>query len=134
MLVLVLSPALSQQLAVIHGSLAADRLGYTMLPHWAAVLSLAWQPPRLMPLVQLAAQHRLKAAPLLYINSSSTRQAQMVRRVKAYLKSIKVITDEDALHKMSLECEPPSGGLSHPPPALAQVRHVATSPTPPDSP
>merc|ERR1719219_1918852 len=30
-------------------------------------------------------------------------EAQMVRRVKAYLKSMKVITDEEALHRMSLE-------------------------------
>ena len=35
----------------------------------------------------------------------------MVRRVKAYLKCMKVITDEDILHKMSLECEPPLGGI-----------------------
>ena len=43
-------------------------------------------------------------------------QAQMVRRVKAYLKSMKVITDEEELHRMSLEVEPPSGGLPPPPP------------------
>ena len=36
----------------------------------------------------------------------------MVRRVKAYLKNMKVITDEDKLHAMSLECEPPIGGSS----------------------
>lgn len=34
----------------------------------------------------------------------------MVRRVKAYLKNMKVITDEEKLHAMSLECEPPVGG------------------------
>ena len=34
-------------------------------------------------------------------------QAQMVRRVKAYLCKMPVITDEDCLHKMSLEVEPP---------------------------
>merc|ERR1719410_3122524 len=39
-------------------------------------------------------------------------EAQMVRRVKAYLKNMKVITDEDKLHAMSLECEPPIGGSS----------------------
>ena len=39
-------------------------------------------------------------------------QAQMVRRVKAYLKSMKVITDEEELHRMSQEVEPPSGGLA----------------------
>ena len=37
----------------------------------------------------------------------------MVRRVKADLKSMKVITDEEELHKMSLECEPPQGGIPH---------------------
>ena len=51
----------------------------------------------------------------------------MVRRVKAYLKCMKVITDEDILHKMSLECEPPLGGIPqsnpHPQPLqLAQVK------------
>jgi Rap guanine nucleotide exchange factor 2 len=35
----------------------------------------------------------------------------MVRRVKAYLNNMKVITDEDQLHQMSMECEPPSGGV-----------------------
>ena len=35
----------------------------------------------------------------------------MVRRVKAYLKNMKVITDEEKLLAMSMECEPPSGGI-----------------------
>lgn len=30
----------------------------------------------------------------------------MVRRVKAYLSNLNVITDEEKLHLMSLECEP----------------------------
>lgn len=30
----------------------------------------------------------------------------MVRRVKAYLLNLKVVTDEDQLDAMSLECEP----------------------------
>jgi len=45
----------------------------------------------------------------------------MVRRVKAYLKNMKLITDEEKLHAMSLEIEPPSGGLpltSHNNPAV----------------
>lgn len=33
-------------------------------------------------------------------------EAQMVRRVKAYLSNLKVVTDEDQLHAMSVECEP----------------------------
>ena len=49
-------------------------------------------------------------------NLNTTFQAQMVRRVKAYLKSMKVITNEEELHKMSMECEPPLGGLPPPPP------------------
>ncbi|XP_030377448.1 rap guanine nucleotide exchange factor 2 isoform X2 [Scaptodrosophila lebanonensis] len=45
-------------------------------------------------------------------------EAQMVRRVKAYLNSLKIISDEDILHKLSLECEPAhgstySGSISH---------------------
>jgi len=35
----------------------------------------------------------------------------MVRRVKAYLKNMKLITDEEKLHSMSLEIEPPGGGI-----------------------
>ena len=34
----------------------------------------------------------------------------MVRRGKAYLNNMKIIFDEDKLHAMSLECEPPQGG------------------------
>lgn len=33
-------------------------------------------------------------------------EAQMVRRVKAYLNNIQIIKDEEKLHIMSLECEP----------------------------
>lgn len=56
----------------------------------------------------------------------------MVRRVKAYLKNMQVITNEDELHKMSLECEPPSGGVPHPPAAtvLSTVRKRNPSPSP----
>lgn len=32
-------------------------------------------------------------------------ESQMVRRVKAYLSKMKVITDEDELHRLSLLCE-----------------------------
>lgn len=34
----------------------------------------------------------------------------MVRRVKSYLNNMKVITEEDLLHKMSLDVESPPGG------------------------
>ncbi|XP_029409309.2 rap guanine nucleotide exchange factor 2 isoform X2 [Bactrocera dorsalis] len=40
-------------------------------------------------------------------------EAQMVRRVKAYLNNLKIISDEDALHKFSLECEPASNSQTH---------------------
>ncbi len=50
----------------------------------------------------------------------------MVRRVKAYLKNMKVITDEEKLHAMSLECEPPVGGLSGGSSALASASASAT--------
>lgn len=39
-------------------------------------------------------------------------EAQMVRRVKAYLNNMKVISDESRLRQMSLECEPPPSGPS----------------------
>ena len=55
----------------------------------------------------------------------------MVRRVKAYLKSMKVITDEEELHRMSLEVEPPSGGLPPPPPpVIPTIRKRNPSPSP----
>merc|ERR1719245_2008475 len=58
-------------------------------------------------------------------------EAQMVRRVKTYLKSMKVITDEEELHRMSLEVEPPSGGLPPPPPpAIPSIRKRNPSPSP----
>ena len=68
---------------------------------------------------------------------STSLQAQMVRRVKAYLKNMKVITDEDKLHAMSLECEPPIGGSSAglsaasaiqiPPPSVRTLRNLFTT-------
>ena len=41
----------------------------------------------------------------------------MVRRVKSYLKNMKIVTDykmkdyEERLHQMSIECEAPAGGM-----------------------
>ncbi|XP_039275936.1 rap guanine nucleotide exchange factor 2 [Nilaparvata lugens] len=37
-------------------------------------------------------------------------EAQMVRRVKAYLNKMRVTTDEDALHALSMQCEGGGGG------------------------
>jgi hypothetical protein len=51
-------------------------------------------------------------------------QAQMVRRVKAYLNNMRVMTDEDKLHSLSLECEP-SGSA----PNSVPVRKRHPSPT-----
>jgi Rap guanine nucleotide exchange factor 2 len=48
----------------------------------------------------------------------------MVRRVKAYLNNMRVITDEDKLHSLSLECEP-SGSA----PNSVPVRKRHPSPT-----
>lgn len=39
-------------------------------------------------------------------------EAQMVRRVKAYLANMKVITDEERLHGLSVECEPHAGAVA----------------------
>ncbi|XP_055689936.1 rap guanine nucleotide exchange factor 2 isoform X2 [Lutzomyia longipalpis] len=52
-------------------------------------------------------------------------EAQMVRRVKAYLNNMKVTTDEDALHALSAECEP-SGGSA---PSSVTIRKRHPSPT-----
>ena len=56
-------------------------------------------------------------------------EAQMVRRVKAYLKNMRIITDEERLHQMSLECEAPAGGI--PPPQQPPVN--TNSPTSPNT-
>ena len=39
-------------------------------------------------------------------------EAQMVRRVKAYLANMKVITDEERLHALSIDCEPHAGAVA----------------------
>nr|XP_033323522.1 rap guanine nucleotide exchange factor 2-like isoform X10 [Megalopta genalis] len=39
-------------------------------------------------------------------------EAQMVRRVKAYLTNMKVITDEERLHGLSVDCEPHAGAVA----------------------
>uniref|UniRef100_T1J310 Rap guanine nucleotide exchange factor 2 n=1 Tax=Strigamia maritima TaxID=126957 RepID=T1J310_STRMM len=52
-------------------------------------------------------------------------EAQMVRRVKAYLSNLKVIIDEEQLHQMSLDCEPMSCTAL----ASTQIRKRHPSPT-----
>ena len=77
-------------------------------------------------------------------------QAQMVRRVKAYLSKLQVVTDEEHLRNMSLECEGGpeghkggtsssgqhnndnnnNGGSSSAPPTNPPPRRRPNSPTP----
>lgn len=58
-------------------------------------------------------------------------EAQMVRRVKAYLNNIKVVTDEDLLQNYSIECEPSTTNpaISTSAPNSATVRKRYPSPT-----
>lgn len=58
----------------------------------------------------------------------------MVRRVKAYLNKMKVITDEDKLHELSVACEGSSGsgrsgGGDHSAPSSVPLRKRNPSPT-----
>lgn len=51
-------------------------------------------------------KRRFDWLPLLHsVRYFKTLQAQMVRRVKAYLNKMRVVTDEEKLHELSLECE-----------------------------
>ncbi|XP_023237795.1 rap guanine nucleotide exchange factor 2-like isoform X4 [Centruroides sculpturatus] len=63
-------------------------------------------------------------------------EAQMVRRVKAYLGNLKVISDEEQLHNMSIECEPTTGTGSmtsvqprkrHPSPTLSTASSTSST-------
>lgn len=59
-------------------------------------------------------------------------EAQMVRRVKAYLNNIKIVTDEDLLQQYSIECEPSTtstGALSSSIPNSVSIRKRYPSPT-----
>ncbi|KAF8771177.1 Rap guanine nucleotide exchange factor 2 like protein [Argiope bruennichi] len=49
-------------------------------------------------------------------------EAQMVRRVKTYLSNLKVISDEDKLRTMSLECEPTTASIPMTMPVVPQVQ------------
>lgn len=55
-------------------------------------------------------------------------EAQMVRRVKAYLNNIKIVTDEDILQQHSFECEP-SGSSGNSAPNSVTIRKRHPSPT-----
>ncbi|KAJ9600078.1 hypothetical protein L9F63_009620, partial [Diploptera punctata] len=61
-------------------------------------------------------------------------EAQMVRRVKAYLNNMRVITDEDKLHALSLECEPSGSAPNsvpvkkrHPSPTLSTASSTSST-------
>lgn len=62
-------------------------------------------------------------------------EAQMVRRVKAYLNNMKVVTDEDVLHTRSVECEPNYGSAPntviirkrHPSPTLSTTSSTSSA-------
>ncbi|KAL3284268.1 hypothetical protein HHI36_018429 [Cryptolaemus montrouzieri] len=57
-------------------------------------------------------------------------EAQMVRRVKAYLNNLKVITDEDKLREMSYECEGvASGTVSGQGSQRSTKRHASPAPS-----
>lgn len=58
----------------------------------------------------------------------------MVRRVKAYLNNMRVITDEDKLHSLSLECEPSGSAPNsvpmrkrHPSPTLSTTSSTSSA-------
>ncbi|XP_054267681.1 rap guanine nucleotide exchange factor 2 isoform X3 [Macrosteles quadrilineatus] len=56
-------------------------------------------------------------------------EAQMVRRVKAYLNKMRVMTDEDKLHELSVACEGGRTGGDHSAPNSAPLRKRNPSPT-----
>lgn len=55
-------------------------------------------------------------------------ESQMVRRVKAYLNNLHVVTDETKLHEMSLECEVATGTTAGPG-SQRTKRHVSPAPS-----
>lgn len=61
-------------------------------------------------------------------------EAQMVRRVKAYLNNMRIITDEEKLHALSLECEPSGSAPNsvpirkrHPSPTLSTTSSASSA-------
>ncbi|KAK9885869.1 hypothetical protein WA026_013744 [Henosepilachna vigintioctopunctata] len=56
-------------------------------------------------------------------------ESQMVRRVKAYLNNLKVITDEDKLRDMSYECEGMASGTSSNQGSQRPKRHASPAPS-----
>ncbi|XP_022902879.1 rap guanine nucleotide exchange factor 6 isoform X4 [Onthophagus taurus] len=56
-------------------------------------------------------------------------ESQMVRRVKAYLNNLQVVTDETKLHEMSLECEGTTGTSSTSQLGSRPKRHPSPAPS-----
>lgn len=56
-------------------------------------------------------------------------ESQMVRRVKAYLNNLQVVTDEPKLHDMSQECESASGGGAGGASGPRAKRHASPAPS-----
>ncbi|KAK9736135.1 Ras association (RalGDS/AF-6) domain [Popillia japonica] len=56
-------------------------------------------------------------------------ESQMVRRVKAYLNNLQVVTDEAKLHEMSLECEGTAGSASTGQLGSRPKRHASPAPS-----
>ncbi|XP_066903454.1 rap guanine nucleotide exchange factor 6 isoform X8 [Halyomorpha halys] len=80
------------------------------------MLELGGQPPSnaMVTLNQLTTGNTQQGAATVKRRKKSTgapnpkkmfEEAQMVRRVKAYLNRMRVVTDEEKLHELSLECE-----------------------------
>ncbi|XP_045464379.1 rap guanine nucleotide exchange factor 2 isoform X5 [Harmonia axyridis] len=56
-------------------------------------------------------------------------ESQMVRRVKAYLNNLKVITDEERLREMSVECEGAASGTTSNQGSQRPRRHASPAPS-----
>ncbi|XP_076045359.1 rap guanine nucleotide exchange factor 6-like isoform X2 [Oratosquilla oratoria] len=86
---------------------------------------------------QVATVKRRKKSTAAPDKKKMFEEAQMVRRVKAYLSNLRIITDEEQLRNMSVECEPgaessrsgASGSISAPS-TNPQTRKRHHSPTP----
>ncbi|XP_059489426.1 rap guanine nucleotide exchange factor 2 isoform X2 [Neocloeon triangulifer] len=108
------------------------------------MLELGGQPPssamRAMNQMSAGSQHqaatvkRRKKSTAAPNPKKMFEEAQMVRRVKAYLNNLRVITDEERLQQLSLECEPPASAPSsaaprkrHPSPTLSTTSTTSST-------
>ncbi|XP_065348320.1 rap guanine nucleotide exchange factor 2 isoform X2 [Cloeon dipterum] len=108
------------------------------------MLELGGQPPSsaMKAMNQMTAGSQQQAATVKRRKKSTAapnpkkmfEEAQMVRRVKAYLNNLRVITDEERLQHLSLECEPPASAPSsaaprkrHPSPTLSTTSTTSST-------